>query len=303
MRLLVVGLDGIDNSFWKRIDAFSLVDYHGELDTYYWTVPSFMCSLTGNEFDTKMDVEGFVSHRQYKMKMLWEYLNDIEQVYLNIPVTFPAEKIMGSFVCGDWKTNYMDSNSVWPKETLEGLKSIGYTFEDKFEKFSIESDWDSFFDLAMERISMRTKAVKYLYKKDNPELMFVVYRSSDECLHQRLRLGNKRIETMYNTLACELENVLETIHPENVLYFSDHCLNKNGYHGPDHPSTRWGTWGLSTDLEHIPPKNNAHILDIFPTILEFFDIEVPPVKGTSLIIPESDSENFMKKMERLGYIA
>jgi predicted AlkP superfamily phosphohydrolase/phosphomutase len=303
MRLLVVGLDGIDNSFWKRIDTLSLVDYHGELDTYYMSLPSWMCSLTGEEFDSRMNAEYFVSHRKYKKKMLWEYLHNFKQVYLNIPVTFPAERIKGSFVCGDWKTKYMDSNSVWPIETLEGLKSIGYTFADDFENAAVNSDWDYFFDLIIEKISMRTKAVKYLYEKDNPELMYFVYRSSDECLHQRLRLGEERIDKMHHMLACEIKEILEYIQPENVLYLSDHSINKNGYHGPDHPSTRWGTWALSTKFEHIPPLDNAHILDIFPTILEFFDVELPPVKGTSLIIPESDTENFMKRMKRLGYIA
>jgi len=304
MKLLVVGLDGVSNPFWKRIDTLSLVDYHGELDTYYWSLPSWMCSLTGEEFDYKMkNVEKYVSHRQYKKKMLWEDLSDFKQVYLNVPVTFPAEKVKGSFVCGDWKTKYMNSNSVWPIETLEGLKSISYTFADDFENATVNSDWDYFFDLITERISMRTRAVKYLYKKDNPDFMFVVYRSSDECLHQRLRLGEKRIEKMYHMLACHIKEISEYIHPENILYFSDHSINKNGYHGPDHPSTRWGTWALSTELEYIPPLDNAHILDMFPTILSFFDIELPPVKGNSLIIPESDRKNFIKKMERLGYIA
>jgi len=303
-KTLVLGLDGIDNNFWKSIDAFSLVDYCDELETYMSTLPSWMCSLTGREF-TERRSHSFVSHRVYGYKMLWDYLKDIKQIYLNIPVTKPAEKVNGVMVCGDWRNDKMDSTTIYPPELIDGLEALGYVLTDSFQEKLEARDWDGFLEEALRLFSLRTKAIKHLADIIQPEFIFAVYRVSDECLHQRgeTRLGEKRIQKMEKALALELQEVIDTLQPETTLFFSDHSITPEGYHGADHPETVWGTWGLKTELDHIPPIDRAHILDIFPTILTSLDIDVPKLKGSSLVASSSDRKSFETKLRRLGYIA
>ena len=150
MKTLVIGLDGEDDDFWKVGDIGLQVDYNGELETFYSTFPSFLCSLTGIRY--KQSIQGnFVSHRVFGHKMLWEYLGDMKQTYINIPPTYPAEEINGSFICG-WKAKKLDSNSVRPISLLEDLVKIGYYFgKDLFEKPAVEGRWHDFIELAMEK--------------------------------------------------------------------------------------------------------------------------------------------------------
>lgn len=302
LKTLVIGLDGEDDYFWNIGDIGLQLDYHGELETFYATFPSFMCSLTGQRYSP--DIQGhFVSHRVFGHKLIWEYLGDMKQTYINIPSTYPAEEVNGSFICG-WKASRLDSNSVRPISLLEDLNKIGYYRKSLFENPAVDDKWDEFFDMAMEQIRMRTKSIKYLARKDDPELLFAVYTATDECLHQRIetRLGKNRIRTMNEILSEDLSSLIDEIQPETTIFFSDHSINEMGYHGPDHPETKWGTWGLITDLEHIPPRDKAHILDIFPTILASLDMDIPAVEGSSLIYSESDKKVFTDRLRRLGYI-
>ncbi len=303
LKTLVLGLDGEDDNFWKIGDIGLKLDYHGELETFYWTFPSFLCSLTGKRYDPRMQVD-FGSHRAIGHKMLWDYLSDIRQTYINIPAAYPAEEVNGSFICG-WKARELNSNSVRPISLSEELSEIGYYFgKDLFAEPAKERKWDDFLDEGIRQIHMRTKTIKYLAKRDDPDLLFAVYTATDECLHQRIetRLGKDRIRTMNEVLSEDLSSLIDEIQPETTIFFSDHCINEMGYHRPDHPETKWGTWGLITDLEHIPPRDKAHILDIFPTILSSLDVDIPAVEGSSLIYSESDKTAFTDKLRRLGYI-
>lgn len=302
LKTLVIGLDGEDDNFWKIGDIGLQLDYNGDLETFYATFPSFMCSLTGQRYSP--EVQGnFVSHRVFGHKMLWDYLGDMKQTYINIPATYPAEEVNGSFICG-WRKMTLDSTSVRPISLLEDLNKIGYYLKGLFEDPAVDGKWDEFFDMAMEQIRMRTKSIKYLARKDDPELLFAVYTATDECLHQRVetRLGKNRIRTMNEILSEELVSLIDELQPENTIFFSDHSINEMGYHGPDHPETKWGTWGLITDLEHIPPRDKAHILDILPTILASVDVDILALEGYSLIYSESDKKSFTDTLRRLGYI-
>jgi len=304
MKTLVIGLDGEDNYFWNIGDIGLQLDYYGELETFYSTFPSFLCSLTGKRYAQRMQGD-FSSHRVVGHKMLWDYLGDIRQTYINIPATYPAEEVNGSFICG-WKAKSLDSNSVRPISLIPKLEKLGYNFgKDLFESPAAEGRWDDFLNEGIKQIHMRTKAIKYLAKKDKPELLFAVYTTTDECLHQRIetRLGKNRIRTMNEILSEDLSSIIDEIQPETTIFFSDHSINDMGYHGPDHEETKWGTWGLITDLEHIPPRDKAHILDIFPTILASLDVNIPAVEGSSLIYSESDKKIFTDRLRRLGYLS
>jgi len=303
LKTLVIGLDGEDDGFWNIKKAESLIDHHGELETYYSTIPSFMCSITGQKYSPGI-IGKFISHRVFGHKMLWDYLGDMKQTYFNIPSTYPAEDVNGSFVCG-WKAKTLGSNSVRPISLLEDLVKIGYYYgKDLFEKPAVEGRWHDFIELAIDQIHMRTEAIKYLAKKDESELLFAVYTVTDECLHQRRkeRLGEKRIKIMNKILAEDLSSIVEETQPETLIFFSDHSVNLEGYHGPDHPETKWGTWALRSNLEHIPPRDKSHILDVFPTILASLDVDIPAVEGCSLLFSESDKKAFTDKLRRLGYI-
>jgi len=304
MKTLVLGLDGLSDSFWNIKGADYLIDYHGQLETYYWSLPSWLCTITGKEYDPRMDGDIFITHRSYSDKFIWDYLLDLRQTYCNIPVTYPAENINGAFIAGNWKTEIMDSNSVKPIKLLDKLINIKYSFEDPFGIPSSMGDWKSFFKKAIVRLHTVTKTIKLLYDDYEPDFMFAVYRVLDECLHQRVetRLGEDRIEKMKEILVKDLKKTVNYIKPETLIFVSDHSINKMGYHGPDHPSTKWGMWALKTNLNFIPPQNKAHILDIFPTILSSLDIKIPNVEGCSMIESKSDRIKFEERLRRLGYI-
>ena len=301
MRTLVLGLDGIGDDIWG-LPGGDLVEHHGWLETFYTTFPSFMCSLTGKRYRQTT----FTPHRVFrKDKFIWDYLGDARQTYINIPPTYPAELVNGSFICG-FMGSRLNSNSVCPPSLVEDLRrDVDYRFAEELDMpLALEERWDDFFEAAMALIEMRTRTIKYLAERDQSELLFAVYTASDECLHQRVegRLGERRIREMKGFLLENINDVVDTLQPETTIFFSDHGFNMRGYHGDKDPETRWGTWGLRTVLDHVPPRKEAHILDIFPTILSSMDVEYSTLEGCSLVYAESDKKAMLVKLRRLSYI-
>jgi len=301
-KTLVVGLDGVSDSFWDIPQANKLINHHGKLETYYSTFPSFMCSLTGKEIDTSLQEE-FTTHR-IGYDMLWDYFSSIKQGDVNVPCIYPAENINGFMICG-WRAEGLNSQAVRPIELVEKLKDMGYYWGlDRFESMSVEGRWDDFLDEALNQIDMHTKSTIRLASKHQPELLFMVYVVTDQCLHQRreTRLGEERIDKLKSHLASKLNTLDRELKPETLLFFSDHGVNEEGYHGTDHPTTKWGTWALRSGLRFVPPRERAHILDIFPTILSSLNVDIPNVEGYSLLDSESSARSFEKRMRELGYL-
>jgi len=301
VKTLVLGLDGIGDDIWG-LPGGDLVEHHGRLETFYTTFPSFMCSITGKRYkQTRL-----TAHRVFrKDKFIWDYLGDMRQTYINIPPTYPAELVNGSFICG-FMGSRLNSNSVCPPSLVEDLrKDVDYRFAEELDMpLALEGRWNEFFEAAMGLIEMRTRTIKYLTERDQSELLFAVYTASDECLHQRVegRLGERRIREMKKFLLENVIDVVDTLQPDTTIFFSDHGFNMRGYHGDKDPETRWGTWGLNTVLDHLPPRKEAHILDVFPTILSSMDVEYSTFEGCSLVYAESDKRAMIVKLRRLGYI-
>jgi len=301
VKTLVLGLDGLDDDLWG-LPGGDVAEYHGRLETFYTTFPSFMCTLTGMRYKQT----GFAPHRVFRNHtFIWDRLGDMRQTYINIPPTYPAELVNGSFICG-FMGSRLNSNSVCPPSLVEDLRrDVDYRFTEELDKpLALEGRWDDFFGSCMGLMEMRTRAIKYLAERDRSELLYAVYTASDECFHQRVegRLGEKRIREMKGVLLENVNDVVETLQPETTIFFSDHGFNQQGYHGTKDPETRWGTWALRTDLDHVPPRREAHILDVLPTILTSLDVQYDDLEGYSLLFSESDKRAMITKLERLSYI-
>jgi len=301
LRTLVLGLDGLDDGLWG-LPGGDVAEHHGRLETFYTTFPSFMCTLTGMRYKQTT----FSPHRVFRNhRFLWDRIGEMRQTYINIPPTYPAELVNGSFICG-FMGSRLNSNSVCPPSLVEDLRrDVDYRFTEELDKpLALEGRWDDFFESCMGLMEMRTRAVKYLAERDRSDLLYAVYTASDECLHQRAEdsLGERRIREMKAFLLENVNDVVETLQPETTIFFSDHGFNLQGYHGPKDPETRWGTWALRSDLDHIPPRSEAHILDILPTILTSLDVSYEPLEGCSLLFSESDKRAMITKLERLSYI-
>ena len=107
---------------------------------------------------------------------------------------------------------------------------------------------------------------------------------------------------MKRALLENVNDVVETLQPETTVFFSDHVFNQLGYHGTKDPETGWGTWALRTDLDHVPPRREAHILDILPTILTSLNVSYKPLEGCSLVFSETDKRAMITNLKRLSYI-
>ena len=152
--------------------------------------------------------------KDIKAKTLWRMLSDAGKtcIVVNVPVTYPPEKIKGCIVSG--MLTPPGACYAYPFEVYEELRKMGYKPEiEDIEKYSSPKE---LLHCLVEVASMRTKAVLYLMDKFNRwDFCMLVFRGTDIIQHniwqhkdiilqfyQKIdRLISKKIKKLFNNLS------------------------------------------------------------------------------------------------------
>lgn len=127
--------------------------------------------------DNSWNVE-FINRKRLMGKPLWKYLDEakLKSCFINMPLTYPPEKINGVMISGIETPSEM-YNYVYPAELKKELKKREYKIEISFSDKREEKVRD-----ALNVLKKRTEIAHWLLEKDF-DFFFVLFRASDTVQH------------------------------------------------------------------------------------------------------------------------
>jgi len=192
----------------------------------------------------------FANSRVRRVKALWNMLDEVGRttVCLNMPVTYPPEKLNGAMVTG-LLTPSVRSDFTYPAGLKEELLDMGYKIDlgstslDKvllFKRNPIE-----FLRKAIELVRLRLKAARYLMANFDWDLFIVVFTALDRINHlfwkyidPRHKAFDERmsvallpyIKRCYVEVDKAIGELLRLTGPEvDVILYSDHGFRPLNY--------------------------------------------------------------------------
>jgi predicted AlkP superfamily phosphohydrolase/phosphomutase len=238
----VIGLDGATFDIilpWIRKDALptlrrlmkrgvygNLISTIPPVTSPAW--PSFMTGKNPGKhgvFDFVGRGKGYSkilkTSRDIKAKTLWKLLSDQGKtcIVVNVPLTYPPEKIRGCIVTG--MLTPPGTCYAYPFEVYEELKKIGYELEIKnYEKYSSPKELLTY----LVRIAFkRTKAVLHLMDKfSNWDFCMLVFRGTDVIQHNFWQ-HKDIIFQFYQKIDELIKDLINKARNEtNIILMSDH---------------------------------------------------------------------------------
>ena len=261
MRVLVIGLDGATFDLIKpfvalgrlpTIEKLMREGVYGDLISTIppVTSPAWPSFMTGKN-PGKHGVFDFVGKgggydrtiktaKDIKAKTLWRMLSDAGKtcIVVNVPVTYPPEKIKGCIVSG--MLTPPGACYAYPFEVYEELRKMGYKPEiEDIEKYSSPKE---LLHCLVEVASMRTRTVLYLMDKFNRwDFCMLVFRGTDIIQHniwqhkdiilQFYQKIDRLIKDLINRAGNETNTILMSDHgfgPVHKFFHVNYFLYKLG---------------------------------------------------------------------------
>jgi len=184
--------------------SFSTGNYPGKTGIYDFTLV--------NEDSWKIN---FINRKKLKGKTLWEMLseNKIKSCFINIPLTYPPDKINGVIISGIDTPSTLN-NYTYPPELKEKLKEFDYEIE--VGGLKEKSDMVK---KCVELVDKRTKVANYLLEKDF-DFFAILFRESDVAQH--FAWGGEEVEEIYKKIDQFIGKVIEEEKNSDVIIISDH---------------------------------------------------------------------------------
>lgn len=159
----------------------------------------------------------FINRTRLKGKPIWKYLDEsnLKSCFINMPVTYPPDKINGVMISGIETPSKMH-NYVFPIELKKELKKIGY----EIEISGLKSKREDIIKEALYILDKRLETVRYLIKK-NFDFFFILFRESD--ITQHFAWNKSPVEEVYKKID---EFVGEVKKNNDVIVMSDHGFEK-----------------------------------------------------------------------------
>lgn len=255
-KLLIIGIDGatwdklepwIKQGALPTLEKLCKNGVTGKLECTIppLTPPGWTSAFTGtnpgkhNIFDFLKN-DGYekklVTSRDRKARAIWQILDDKKHIVINVPQTYPPEKINGIMISG-MGTPDLKSNFTYPLELKEQITSMGYML-DYEDLLDYNNNKDIYVNSIKEMIIKRTNVATHLMKNYDWDVFTLVYVATDRIQHffwkymdpknpaynnpESKKYRNAIFDT-YKQLDKSIENVLNGV-DENVttLIFSDH---------------------------------------------------------------------------------
>lgn len=255
-KVLVIGLDGAE---WDAINQLVQEDEmenmasimeNGSRGNLTTTLPIespvAWTSMTTGKTPGKHGIYGFLERKNNRFqpttasdvrsKRVWDYAGEKgEVVVVNVPQTFPPEKVNGYMISG--YLSIRDEGYTYPEKLQKDIEEGNYSIEVLNEKFAKGKE-EMFLERLNSTVEKRTKVTRSLLQKSDWKLGFVSYTGLDRLQHYfwDYRDGGeyeRAIDNHYMKLDEEIGELLEE-KDENttVMIVSDHGfgeLNKNIY--------------------------------------------------------------------------
>lgn len=316
MKLALISFDGLDPRIVYRnrdilhnFDSFMEDSMHGKWQTPGHTIPSFTATLTGQQYEeTNFHWDGgkgnYQRHRQTGHDYLWD-VTDSSMTLLNLPVLYPPEDIDDAMVCGFLTPDdVQESNLAAPIEVQEYLNSVDYIPDVPADDTYDELGGYKMLDLLTDIMSDRVEVADWLINKYDSDLFYGVWSSTDRWFHQCHKHDEDFID-MYKLADEAFGEILEVI-PNDIpiIAFSDHGFAH--FQGDDgvHKGHMYEGW-YSINTSSVPNcrDDSANIFDLYPTVLNYLDGEVPELtKGRILFHTEEQDDQVRSRLEDLGYL-
>tara|TARA_A100001037_G_scaffold305549_1_gene346145 strand:- start:4808 stop:6151 length:1344 start_codon:yes stop_codon:yes gene_type:complete len=201
-RVAFIGIDGVPHSLVvENPDVFqnlTAISRQGSSGSIRSIVPpeSSACwpSITTGKNPGSTGVYGFQerkigSHETYipmgedvKSKRVWELIAEIgkKATVMNVPVTYPPRGGVQRMVSGFLSTSV--ESAAKPQEVKEYLMSMGYRI-DVDSRLGHEEDKTAFLQDALFTLEKRFEAFEYFIEKDDWDLFFGVFMTTDRVNH------------------------------------------------------------------------------------------------------------------------
>ncbi len=260
-------------------------------------------------FETREDSYGvrFLNASFRKGKSLWRLLSEADKKVgvMNVPMTYPAERVNGVFISG-LDSPGIDNNFTYPKGLIDEInRHVGrYILEPGIWGFIRRGRPDIALKKLLEMVKIRTATARYLMESRDWDFFMIVYTATDKVQHHfwkyidparpefntNLPYSNAILQ-VYQEIDKNIQILLETAGDASVIIMSDHgagpstrrtmyinrWLNKEGFlHYKD--SFRLGRikYNLlektSNEIKKLLPRNaKEFIIRMFPGIRDRAD--------------------------------
>jgi len=205
---LVVGLDGatwdllgpwIEAGELPTIKRLMQAGIHSTLLSTVpsYTLPAWTSLITGvnpgkhNVYDIFVSDRGtrrLVTSRDRQTKSIFEILTDYGKmsVAVNIPGTFPPDRIKGAMISGTLTTPGKNSNFIYPeslKEKVSDFFEKSFDFDYRTPRFLSVADKDKLVVMADDIAESEVNATLFLIDTLRPDLVWHVFRTTDQLQH------------------------------------------------------------------------------------------------------------------------
>jgi len=210
----------------------------------------------------------FVNATKRSGKSLWRILSEHGKTVgvMNVPVTFPPEKVNGFLIAGMLSPS-LGSNFTYPENLYKEIKTNAgeYIIDVDVTSFSGRDRRDVFLSKAMEMMERRHSAMSYLYDKYNPDFFCCAITASDRISHnfwkymdeetpqeiselERKKYGNAILD-VYVKIDDILKEILSRLDDNStLLVISDHGF------GPVHKTVSTHRWLEKQELMKIKKR-------------------------------------------------
>ncbi|MFX0205062.1 MAG: alkaline phosphatase family protein [Candidatus Hodarchaeota archaeon] len=240
-KLLIIGIDGATFKIIKPlVNKNKLPTFKKLMDGGSWgelesTIPAVSCPawpsfVTGKNPKNHGVYDWFGYNKDYSKrffnsisirgKKYWDYLNEVGLIcgVINIPYTYPPQKIAGFMISGVFCSE--DKDFTYPKNLKCELLRIGYKIEPNAYLISNAK----FFKHMVKTLELRKDATIRLMKNKEWDVLTVVFRAPEHVQHRFWR--KNKIEVI-----CQIYKILDKILAElineagdktNIIVMSDH---------------------------------------------------------------------------------
>jgi len=163
-----------------------------------------------------------VNRKKLKEKTLWNTLDKtgLKSIFINIPITYPAEKINGVMISGiDAPSKFSDY--VYPKELKNKLNEFDY----EIEASALKEEHD-IVDDAMNILDKRIITARYFLENEEFNFFIVLFRATDVVQH--FAWGMPKIEQAYKKIDEFIGEIGEYLKKNkgDLIVISDHGSEK-----------------------------------------------------------------------------
>ncbi len=181
-------------------------------------------------YDFSTDPITIVNATKTSTPRIWDYVGRAEgrSVVVNVPVTYPAQRISGSMVSGipPW---YFDEKSVYPERLLDKLKLEGYETDTPMSR-GLEKKPEELVNRLLATEKRRVDVFLDLLNEGEWAFGMVVMTALDRLQHKVLGRGEKEdmaVRRGYREVDGLVGRIIDSLGQDvNYLVVSDHGFNR-----------------------------------------------------------------------------